>query len=399
MQLHRAPALCLLSALLVTQSTQARETLQTGGHLKLFSVTSLPQAEDRPSDAASGKAVTDLRVKLLWRPHRRLRLEVHPQLTLSHQGGQTGGLQTGVQETLPEGLPLSYDLLKDPDVQSRVRADRATVRWDQGPFRLTAGRQAVTFGKGRVFTPLDLVASFRPTTLDTTYKPGVDALRADLFQGISGQVTLVAAYLGDWTRDEMALVLHGKGSVSDWEFEGSAASLYGDLVLGASAFFNARALGYYADVNVTLQEDDPFLRALLGVQLKPSESTLLNVEIYLQSLGKTDPGDYVSVYASPRFSRGELWLAGQLYGAVAGQVEFTPLLNLGGALVYNPLDGSVLAMPTLTWSVAENATASAGGLMGVGRTAHVDAALGTLKLRSEFGHLPSVLFLSASLFY
>jgi hypothetical protein len=399
MCLKHAAALCLMSGLLVAHDAQARETLQTGGHLKLFSVTSLPQSDDPLADEASGQAVTDLRVKLLWRPHRTLRFEFHPQLTLSHQGSLPGGLQTGVQETLPEGLPLSYDILEDPGVQSRVRADRATVRWDQGPVRLTVGRQAVTFGKGRIFTPLDLVSAFRPTTLDTSYKPGVDAVRADLFEGVSGQVSLVAAYLGDWAFDEMALVLHGKGSVSDWELEGSVGSLYGDIVLGTSLFYNAGALGYYADVNVTLPEDDSFIRSLLGVQLKPSESTLLNVEVYLQSLGEADPGNYMSQYASPRFGRGELWLAGQVYGAVAGQLEITPLLTLGGAIVYNPLDSSVLAMPTLLWSVAENATASAGALIGVGRGASLDGSLGALDLRSEFGHLPSVLFISASLYY
>ena len=382
-----------------TADAQARETFRTGGHLKLFTVTSVPKEGDPLGEEASGQAVSDLRLKLNWRPIRSLRVELHPQLTLTHAGSALSGLQTGVQEGLPEALPLSADLIDEDAVQARARADRASVRLDQGPLRVTAGRQAVSFGKGRIFTPLDLVAAFRPTTLDTSYKPGVDALRLDLFQGVSGQVTLLGAYLGDWELDQSALVAHGKGSLGDWELEGFVGGLYGDLVLGTSAFYNAGAVGLYGDLNVTLPEDDSFIRALVGVQFKPSESTHLNAEVYIQTLGASEPDDYLLQYASPRFARGEVWLAGELYGAVAGQLELTPLVSLSGALIVNPLDTSALIMPSLVWSVSDNATANLGALVGLGRASAPAGPPVGLRLRSEFGHLHSTAFLSASVYF
>ena len=252
---------------------------------------------------------------------------------------------------------------------------------------------------GRDGQPLDLVAAFRPTTLDTSYKPGVDALRLDLFQGVSGQLTLLGAYLGDWEFDQSALVAHGKGSLGDWELEGFVGGLYGDLVLGTSVFYNAGAVGLYGDLNVTLPEDDSFIRALVGVQFKPSESTHLNAEVYIQTLGASEADGYLLQYTSPRFARGELWLAGELYGAVAGQLELTPLVSLSGALIVNPLDASALIMPSLVWSVSDNATANLGALVGHGRASAPAGPPVGLRLRSEFGHLPSTAFLSASVYF
>jgi len=393
---------------------QARRSFDATGHLKLFSIGTFPTpyaGDDLPGSllAASGSSVVDSRLKLLWRPQRKLRFEVHPTLTLT-QGQASVGLSTGVTRKADELLPLTYAIVDDPQLQLKARLDRASMRWDIKRLRMTLGRQPVTFGKGRVFTPLDLVSPFSPTTIDNSYKPGVDALRLDWFEGMSGRVTLVGAYLGDpgedfddWQMDQSTFVAHAKGSAGDnWELEGFAGWLYDEPVLGASVFYNGGFIGYYGDINVTIADDESFVRSVLGAQYKPTEKTYVTVELYAQSLGADDPKDYLQQVTSIRYQRGELVQLGQLYAALIGSYQLAPLVTLSGAVLSNLTDPSVLLMPSINWSAANNASLSLGALGGFG--GRPSATVGTtddvqIELRSEYGSVPFTAFIQGAFYF
>lgn len=393
-------AVLFLSLVLGALPGQAknRKSFDLTGHLKLFSITTFPYEHPLLPSEATGSSVADGRLKLLWRPIRKIRVELHPTLTLTQQALAIGptaptGVQTGVAQERQEALPLSYDLVDDSTVSLQARFDRASLRWDVKRLRLTLGRQPVSFGKGKLFTPLDLISPFRPTTMDTSYKAGVDALRADLFRGVSGRLSLVAAYLDDWSLDGTAVVFNGKGSFGDWELEAFAGGVYGDLVLGGSAFYNAGAVGYYGDLNLTVADNENFFRTVIGALYKPAPKTTLTAELYGQSLGASEPADYLLQRLGPRYERGELWLLAKVYAAVSGQYELSPLLHGGGALILNPLDFSVMLMPNLAWSAAQNASVSLGLMLGIGERP------GLLSAKSEFGLVPNSAFLQGSFFF
>ena len=58
---------------------------------------------------------------------------------------------------------------------------------------LTAGRQAITFGKAYFWNPLDVFFPFDSSQIDREYKPGVDALRIDVPLGAFSGLNLVGA--------------------------------------------------------------------------------------------------------------------------------------------------------------------------------------------------------------
>ena len=112
-------------ALLVHPSlAPARSALDTTGYLKLFSLGTFPAPYENEVPGsllgASGSSVVDGRLKLLWRPRRALRLELHPTLTLT-QGQASLGLDTGVARGADELLPLSFDWVDDPQLSLRAR--------------------------------------------------------------------------------------------------------------------------------------------------------------------------------------------------------------------------------------------------------------------------------------
>ena len=406
-----APLLVALAAILFVTPAQAGGELS--GHLKAFFVGTFPYEHLIMPPAPTGSATLDGRMKLSVRTDG-VSLELHPTITGTGGGGGTG-LSTGVGLAAPEALPLSADLVNTDTFALRFRIDRASASFELDRFRFTFGRQPITFGTGALFTPMDLVAPFAPTSLDSSYKPGVDSARADVFFGTGGRVTMLAAYLGEWGPAGSAFAAHGQFTIVTVELALFVASLYGDAVLGASVYAPIGPLGLYGDATLTFVEDEPpELRGVVGVLTRPGPTTTLTVEVYGQTFGTTEPSRYFVVSAGERYARGELWLGGHLYlGAALGQ-EITPLINLSVALISNLLDPSVMLMPSLSVSLASNADLSFGGIVGIGqRPDDVELAdlvqdgaplegddlLEAMGGRSEFGTLPVSLFAQGAFYF
>lgn len=401
--------------LLLTGSAQAAPDAEIGGHVKGFFSGTFPYEHLLMPEDPLGNATLDVRLKAAVKtPH--LTLELHP--TVTGQMGSNGlGFSTGVGQGAPEALPLSADLTEGDDLRLRFRVDRANLAATAGPFRFTFGRQPITFGMGQVFTPLDLVAPFTPASVDTAYKPGVDAVRADLFVGMSGRISLLAAYLGEWGPEGSAFVAQGQFTIVTVDVAPFVGHLRGETVLGASVYAPIGPIGLYGDAALTIihrDDDRPEFRGVVGVFGQPAPTVTLSVEVYGQTFGTDEASKYLVVSSRSRWTRGDLWLSGHLYlGGFVGW-EVVPLVNFSAGLVANLLDPSVFLTPSLSISLAANADLSFGGFVGIGeRPEDVeltdlvvdgvplegDELLQNLGVQSEFGLMPASLWLRGSFYF
>lgn len=359
-----------------------------GGDIKQFFFITFPYDHPLMPPDPSGQAILDLRLKGAVK-QGGWRAELHPVLTTIAPGAlSTGGfVQTGVG--VPEALPLSAELVDASGLFMRARVDRANLSFKAAHLALTLGRQPVSFGRGAFFTPLDLVNPFQPTVIDSSYKPGVDAARLDLYAGESGQIILVAAYSGAWDRQGSVMAAWAQRTVGAWDLALFAASAHADLVGGLSANGSVGPVGLRAEGSVTRPDPegpapaldalraqlggeplgpqrDPSVRALVGADWRPGPRTTLSGEAYVQTLGINDPDDTFIQSSDPRYARGELWLTGRVYGALALQQELRPTLHGGLSLISNLLDPSALAGANLSWSVADDCELLVGGYAGLG---------------------------------
>jgi hypothetical protein len=371
----------------------------------------------------------DLRLKGVLRG-ATWRIEAHHAISALPRLGQgLGGASTGVGLTAPELLPLTWE----PDVGEamtlRGRTDRLLFALHLSHLSITAGRQPVSFGSGLVFTPMDVVNPFSPATVDTEYKPGVDALRVDGFLGTAGQATLVAAWAGALpltdpdaepvSGQDLVVASHAQGTVGVTDLHGLLGYVRSDWVLGAGVVSALGPLGVHSDVTLTLPgpeapEEEPFVRAVLGGEARPTPTTTVALEGYLQTWGAGAPERYLAQAQSPRVARGEIWLLGRGYGALSVLQEVSPLVQVSGALIANLADPSALLAPSLTWSVADEATVGLGGYLALGqRPEQTELQLDPSALvlvppdpdtlgasvRSEFGLYPHALFLQMRAYF
>ncbi len=80
----------------------------------------------------------------------------------------------------PRWLPLTVTITDEPTLTLRDTVDWVYAAYTRGPVTITLGRQPVSFGRAKLWSPMDLVAPFALTEVDTEYRPGADAVRIDL---------------------------------------------------------------------------------------------------------------------------------------------------------------------------------------------------------------------------
>lgn len=256
---------------------------------------------------------------------------------------------------------LAWDGNSDHSLSWQLQVDRLSLQWGQDDTVLTLGRQGVGFGRISLFSPLDIIAPFSPTALDSEVRPGVDALRFQQYFDIVGEVgaTLVAgdgkkqsSLLGNLTLNAMSvdLLLIG-GQLRDRPMVGIglAGQVGGIGLKGEWAGYKGKDTGRPGgDLR------DEF--SIAGVELEymfPSEF-LVQLQYLYNGPGSNDPLDYLLVAQSAPVQEGLTYLYGKHYLLSGLSRNLTPLVRLSGLIIVNLKDDSWLIRPMMDLSLADN---------------------------------------------
>jgi len=392
------------------------EGLQLNADVKTFFVTIHPYDHILMPPSDTAQAFLDGRIKVDWTLNDSISIEAHhvvtagtpmyqtqletelQQMGVELEGGATT-MMTGVGLQAPEAIDLSWQL-EDTDLFLQGRTDRVFAQATVGKNTLRLGRQAISFGHGMVFNPMDLVQPFSIATIDNEYKAGIDALRIERYFGMTGQITGVVAYSGSWDIEGMTAVLNASTTFGWTDVSLFTGLVRSDRVVGTGVSTSVGSVGLHTDVTVTLPDpnaesvDDPFTRLTTGAFWRPFTSSSVTAEYYYQSLGASDSSQYLTFAQSDRYARGELWVMGQHYASLAWAQEITPLSSGTIAVIANIGDASMLLSPSWTLSVSDEVQLVAGGYVGLGDrptpTSLTEILLDSngMSVPSEFGMLP-----------
>jgi hypothetical protein len=282
------------------------------------------------------------------------------------------------------------------------RIDWGYARITKDSISLTVGRQPVTFGRGALWTPEDIVDPFSPVQIDTEFKPGVDAARVDVTFG--KHVTLAVLGVAGDTRDAHDFAIHEDGSSAIQRVEVSLGTTRLGLMTGyvrgdgfgaADLFVDLGGADLHGEVTGTYVPDaerrpfdrEVFGRAVLGSTFQLSSRLTGTVEGYWNGSGTTHPSQYAAEFASPRFASGETYNLGVLYGGAVADLTLHALVHVAGAAIVNLIDGSALIAPSVHFNASTNTQLIAGGFFPVGKGPDFSPAP---IARSEFALYPSL---------
>jgi len=382
------------------------------GHVKTFQMAGAPVPLARVPDdpwaqsSIAGRLATRVDFGEQWR------LEFHP-VAVAGSGVGNASFGTGVGRKSPEAIDLTWNE-SEGILDLTARVDWLFLKAETDGVRGTLGRQAISHGQGKLFSPLDLIAPFNPTTIDTEFKPGVDAVRVEAFFGEAHRLDIAAAYLGEWEAEGLGFVGQGTSTLGSTDIGLYTAWMRGDPTVGASVFTPVGPVGLYGDVAVIVEEEAHF-RGVLGADIRATPSTMVTLELYHQTFGSDDPADAFVVMQGERYARGELWLVGHSYAGLSVLQTVSPLWNLSVMTLSNVTDPSALATLSLHWSAADNAEILFGGMGGLGQAPDDveptdlvgdggmplvgDSMLRALGVNSEFGLVPWAGYLQTRFYF
>jgi hypothetical protein len=231
-------------------------------------------------------------------------------------------------------------------------------------------RQAITWGNGFVFNPMDLFNPFPPTTIDRDYKAGDDMINVQLALAEYGDLQLL--YVARRNPDNEDVELDQASLAGKWhfalgnaEFDAMASRHFEDYVVGAGSRGYLGDTAWRLDATWTYLKDGGDYLSLVGnldyswVWFKKNFYGF--IEYYYNGLGKND---YDRALLDPavieRLTRGEIFALGQNYLSGHVQVELHPLFKLTLTSINNVEDPSGIIQPYAVWDILQDLQMTAG---------------------------------------
>lgn len=391
-----------------------------GGHLRLRLAAGRAAEHDLFARLVGERLVDtapEARLKLEvgpFGPDRRFRFEAHAETVL--RAGSTVEAERRLEQLAPVlGLDRSLDLgpLAGPVQDERRLLDLTTTasaggqyRWSQriDRFRLSyrpswgsvsLGRQALTWGNGMLFAPMDLFNPFSPTDVERDYKIGDDMVVIQRTGAGGGDLQVLGVPRRDpttgdveWDESSVAAKLHR--FVGPLEVDVLAAHHHGEPVLGGGASGFLGGAVWRLDAVWSRDEGDDFVTAVANLDRSWTwwgRNAYGFVELYFNGLGHEQVARSLEDPAVlERLARGELFTLGRSYLAASANLAAHPLLELWLTTVGNLDDGSGLVQPRLVWSAEQDLEVTLGADLSYGGGA---TEFGGLELAGSGGLFPS----------
>ena len=260
------------------------------------------------------------------------------------------------------------DVIYDEDNIAAVhRLDRLTASYTTDKVVVRLGRQAISWGNGLIFSPMDIVNPFDPTTVDTEYKAGDDMVYAQYLRDNGDDFEFAHVVrrnlaTGDVESDEATSALKYHGFAGQGEYDLLVAQHYGDTTIAVGG--NRSVGGAIIHGDIVWTDTSSGSRTQLVANLSYSwvwggRNVSGVVEYYFSDFGqRAGQYDLPSLVQNTellrRLERGEAFTLGRNYLAGAITVEMTPLWMLTPNLFANLDDGSALLQLVSRNSLSDN---------------------------------------------
>lgn len=249
------------------------------------------------------------------------------------------------------------------------RLDRLWLGYASEKMVVEFGRQALSWGNGFFYAPMDLVNPFDPTAIDTEFKSGDDMLYSQYLLDNGADVQGAAVFRrnplsGDVESDEGTVAAKYHGFAGDAEYDILVATSYDDTVVGIGGVYSIGGAVLQGDVVVTDTDRDTYVQVVVNIGRSwvwGGNNVSGVLEYYFNGFGQHGSQyDPLSLAGNPdlvkRLSRGETFALGRNYLAGSLTVELSPLWTITPTVLTNVEDISALLQLITQYSLGDNMT-------------------------------------------
>jgi hypothetical protein len=248
------------------------------------------------------------------------------------------------------------------------RLDRLSVGYTGKNTSVRFGRQAISWGNGLVYAPMDIVNPFDPSQIDTEYKTGDDMLYGQYLRGNGDDIQ--ATYVvrrnpqtGNTESDQATLAGKYHGFAGATEFDLMAARHYGEAVIAVGGSRDLGGAVWRADLVLSAtDEEDPVAQFVVNTSYSwtwSGRNISGNAEYFFNGFGQHDGCYSPDCLADnpelvERIGRRQIYTLGRHYLSGNLMIEMTPLFTLTPQIFWNTGDGSALLQVVTQNSLGDN---------------------------------------------
>ena len=394
--------LLLIVNVSIALADEGPEDWNIGGHLKYF-ISHSQYDDDNIFSQAGSSSPTDQSINLRLTAKKRWEsnwdVNIHYELGAYNSDSIKAARSFGVLPTL-SGLGAPSDDARLFDLTNEItdkgkknifhRLDRASIGYSEKNHVVRFGRQAVSWGNGMVFQPMDIFNPFSPTAIDKEYKTGDDMFyMQNLFtSGDDLQSVLIPrrkTTTGKLEADESSLALKYHTIKGDIDIDILAARHFDDDLLGFGFSANWQGAVIRGDLLNAWDSSGSTLSGIIGINygwVWNGHNFTGFLEYYRNGYG-IDDGNYSTTALAnnpslvSRVSRGEIFTLAKEYITAGLSVELTPRWIFNPLLINNLNDSSWLTQWTATFDWQQNLTLQLGANLPLGNKG------------DEYGGIPS----------
>lgn len=265
-------------------------------------------------------------------------------------------------------MDLTDTLRDDGKLAAVHRLDRLSVSYAKDSIVVRAGRQAISWGNGLIFSPMDIVNPFDPTAVDTEYKAGDDMAYAQFLWNNGDDIEFAYVFrrdplTGDPESSVSTVAAKYHGMLGDAEYDLLVANNYDDATIGLGGNKSIGGAVVHGDVVWVDTAEGGKLQLVTNISYSwmwGGKNVTGLVEYYFTEFGQHSGNyDIDSLLQNPellkRLERGESFTLGRNYLAGGVTIEMTPLWSLTPNLFANLDDGSALLQVVSRSSLGDNA--------------------------------------------
>jgi hypothetical protein len=235
------------------------------------------------------------------------------------------------------------------------RLDRLNVGFTSGNMVMRFGRQAISWGNGMIFNPVDVFNPFDPAAVDKEYKTGDDMAYGQYLFGNGNDLQAVAIvrrnpHNGEVEKEESSLAFKYHGFLGMNEYDLLAAEHFGDQIFAVGGNLGIGGAVWRGDLSWTRTDRDSLLSVVTSLSYSwtwGGRNLSGVLEYYYNGFGQSN-GAYApaDLRRNPdlfrRLERGELYNLARHYIGASATIELTPLFLLIPNLFVNLEDPSAL---------------------------------------------------------
>ena len=275
-----------------------------------------------------------------------------------------------VTDPAPDDDHRLFDLTRviseDDNSALTHRLDRLYIEYAGANAFGRFGRQAISWGNGLVYTPMDFINPFDPSAIDKEYKTGDDMLYGQYLQQSGNDLQAVWVFRrdinGEVTNDVDTIAAKYHGFAGNREYDLLLASHYDDNIIGIGGITDIGGAIWRGDITLTDTQTENVASLVTSLSyswISWDHNISGIVEYFYNGFGQAD-GDYspAALADNPdlvkRILRGELFTLGRNYVVASAMVEMTPLWMLTPNVFVNASDGSFLAQLVSSYDFKQN---------------------------------------------